>query len=81
MVTADLILELAVVLTVFVVLLAIPRMLAADKESRAALRRQQALHHDVHAHARVPSSRSRHDEHQQQAAPRALGYHGSPVGR
>ena len=45
MVAADLILELAVVLMIFVVILTIPRMMGADRESVAMLNRQQVIHH------------------------------------
>ena len=67
MVTADLVLELAVVLLIFVLILAIPRMLVADRESLAALHRQQVIHRHAQPHARV---RSIHQHGwQQHAAP------------
>jgi hypothetical protein len=55
MVTADLVLELAVVLLIFVVILAIPRLLVADRESLAALHRQQVIRQHARPHARVRS--------------------------
>ena len=45
MVTADLILDLAIAVTIFVVILAIPRMMGADRESLAALHRLQLIDH------------------------------------
>ncbi len=74
MITADLVLELAVVLLIFVVILAIPRVLVADRESLAALRREQhreqAIHRRLHAHPRVRSIHAhRHDEHRHAAPP------------
>lgn len=55
MVTGDLVLELAAVLVIFVVALALPRMLAADRQSLAALHRQQGLRRHVQSPGRVQS--------------------------
>ncbi len=49
----DLVLELAVVLTVLVVLLAIPRMVSADREQLKTLHRQQVLHRHKRRQPRV----------------------------
>jgi hypothetical protein len=64
MVTADLVLELGIVLAVLLVLLEIPRIIRADRESMAAAHRHPIRHHPrppgVHVHPIHVGPRSAH---------------------